>query len=261
MSVSYVVIAATTWLGATLAERSFAWPYALTIGVGLAAAYLAAGLREPARERSEHRSMRRTIGEALRIVRGRPGLAALLGFGAGLWTLLALIGLYAQAVLAERGLSTSAVGLVIGGSLLCTAVGSWFAHRLTARGAFPLWTVAVTAAIVGGGLGLGGGALALAVGTYLLAELAAGVYEPLLAARVNADVGAAQRATILSVEGFLFSITMIWAFPLVGWVAGRFGWLAAYAGAGGVVLALLGEWLLTLRGGANKDGVANGAGI
>lgn len=179
----------------------------------------------------------------------------MLGFGAGLWTLLALIGLYAQAVLAERGLSTSAVGQVIGGSLLCTAVGSWFAHRLTARGAFPLWTVAVTAAI-GGGLGLGGGALAIAVGTHLLAELAAGVYEPLLAARVNADIGAAQRATILSVEGFLFSITMIWAFSLVGWAAGRLGWLAAYAGAGGVVLALLGAWLLTVQGGARSHGRA-----
>lgn len=254
LSVSYVVIAATTWLGAELTGKSFAWPYALTVGVGLAAAYLAAGLHEPARERTEDRSMRRTIGAALRIVGGRPGLEVLLGFAAALWTLLTLIGLYAQAVLAERGLDTPRIGLVIGASLLCTAVGSWFAHRQTARGAFPLWTVAATAAIVGGGLGLGGGALALAVGAYLLAEFVAGIYEPLLAARVNADVGAAQRATILSVQGFLCSVTMIWAFPLVGWVAGRFGWLAAYAGAGGVVIVLLVTWLLTSTGGTSGAG-------
>ncbi len=248
LSASYLIIAATTWLGATLADRDFAWPYALTVAVGLAGAYLATGLREPERERTEHRSIGRTIVEALRIVRGRPRLAALLGFAAALWTLLALVGLYAQAVLAERGLSTSAVGLVIGGSLLCTAVGSWFAHHLTARGTFPAWTVGAAVAIVGGGLGLGGAALAVAVAAYLLAEFAAGLYEPLLSARVNGELAAAQRATILSLQGFLFSVTMIWAFPLVGWVAGRFGWLAAYAGAGGVVLLLLVAWLLVGRG-------------
>ncbi len=248
LSASYLIVAAATWSGAALADRDFAWPYALTIGIGLAAAYLAAGLREPARERAPHRSMRRTIAEALRIVRGRPGLAALLGFAAGFWTLLTLVGLYAQAVLAERGLRPSTIGLVIGASLLFTAIGSWFAHRIAARGGFPLWTIAATVAVVGGGLGLGSGALALAVATYLLAELAAGVYEPLLAERVNRDVGPAHRATILSVQGFLFSITMVWAFPLTGWVAGRFGWLAAYAGAGTAVAALLAAWLAVGRG-------------
>jgi hypothetical protein len=40
---------------------------------------------------------------------------------------------------------------------------------------------------------------------------------------VNWDVATAQPATILAVEGFLFSITMICAFPLAGSVAGRFG--------------------------------------
>ena len=243
LSVSYLVIAAATWLGAVLADLDFAWPYALMIGVGLAGAWLAAGLREPARERPAHRSLVRTVAEALRIVRGRPGLATLLLFTATLWTLLTLIGLYAQAVLAELGLSTSRIGLVIGATLVCTAIGSWFAHRLTARGGFPAWTVGATAAIVGGGLGLGSGALALGVAAYLVAEFAAGLYEPLLAARVNAELAAPQRATILSVQGFLFSITMVWAFPLTGWVAQRAGWLAAYAGAGGVVLALLVAWL------------------
>lgn len=243
LSVSYLVIAASTWLGATLAGRDFTWPYVLTAAIGLAGAYLASGLREPVRDRAAHRGLLRTIAEALRIIRGQPGLAALLGFAAGLWTLLTLIGLYAQAVLADQGLATSRIGLVIGSSLLCTATGSWFAHRLTARGGFPAWTIAVTAAIVAGGLGLGSGVLALGVAAYLLAELAAGLYEPLLSTRVNDGVAAAQRATILSVEGFLFSATMIWAFPLTGWVADHGGWLLAYAAAGSVVVLLLLGWL------------------
>ena len=248
LSASFLVVAVTTWLGAVLADIGFAWPYALMIGVGLGAAWLAAGLREPVRERATHRSIGRTIGEALRILGRRPALAGLLVFGAGLWTLLTLIGLYAQAVLAEQGLSTSRVGLVIGASLLCTAVGSWFAHRLTARGAFPIWAIGVAVVVVVGGLGLGSGVLALGIATYLIAELASGIYEPLQAARVNADVAAGQRATILSVEGFLFSLTMVWAFPLFGWIAQRSGWLVAYAGAGAVVAMLLVAWLAVGRG-------------
>lgn len=243
LSASYLVVAATTWLGAVLADVDFAWPYALMVGAGLAGAWLAAGLREPARERASHRNLVRTVGEALRIVRDRPGLAVLLAFSAGLWTLLALIGLYAQAVLAGLGLSTSAVGLVIGATLVCTAVGSWFAHRLGGVGGFRRWSVAASVAIIGAGFGLGSGALALAVGLYLVAEFVAGVYEPLLADRVNTGLGGGQRATILSVQGFLFSLTMIWAFPLTGWIAERGGWLAAYAGAGGVVALLLVAWL------------------
>jgi MFS family permease len=243
LSAAYVVVAATTWLGAVLADVDFAWPYALMVAGGLAGVWLAVGLREPARERAAHRSMRRTIAEALTIVRGRPWLAMLLVFTAILWTMLTLVGLYAQAVLSELGLSTSEVGLVIGAALLCTAAGMWFAHRITAWGTFRRWAVTAAIIIVGAGLGLGSGVLVLAVTTYLLAELMAGIFEPLLATRINDSVAAPQRATILSVEGFLFSITMVWAFPLAGLVADRAGWLAAFGGFGLIVLVALVLWL------------------
>ncbi len=203
-SASYVVMGATTWLGATLAERSYGWPYGLTVACGLAGAYLAAGLQEPERERAAHRGIGRTIVEALRIVHGRPSLAALLIFGSAFWTLVTLIEIYAQAVLDAQGLRQAAIGLLVGGSFFVVAAGTWVAHRVTARGSFAAWTVVLTAAVVGGALGLGSGVLALAVVTYLIAELATGLYEPILGDRINRDVTAAQRATILSVQGFLF---------------------------------------------------------
>ncbi len=247
LSVSYLVIAATTWLGGFLADRSFALPYLLTIVAGLVAAALAAGLREPERERPAHRSLVRTVREALGIVRGNRALASLLAFGAGLATLLTLVGLYAQAVLSEQGLPPSQIGLIIGSTLLCTALGSWFSGRIGARIGFVRAIVAATIATFGAALGLGSGVLVLTVGLYLLAELVTGVFEPLLSERLNRGLPPAQRATILSIEGFMFSITMIWAFPLFGAAAGRFGWLPAYAGAGLVVLLLLAAWLATER--------------
>lgn len=247
LSASYVVFAVTTWLGGVLAERNFAWPVALMVGAGLVAAWLAAGLREPPRERTAHRSVVGTIGEAVRIIRQRPGLAQVLGFGAALFTLATLVGLYAQAVLAERGLAPGAIGLVLGVTFGCTALGSWFAGRFGARGGFPGWTPPAVLAVVGSALGMGGGTLAGAVGLYLLAEFVTGVYEPLLASRVNAGLPSAQRATILSVQGFLFSLTMIWAFPLFGFAAERVGWLLPYAVASAAVVALLAAWWGVLR--------------
>ena len=99
------------------------------------------------------------------------------------------------------------------------------------------------------GLLLGGASIPLAVAGLIVAELFAGAFEPMIAQRVNTAITSAQRATVLSVEGFLYSMTMIWAFPLFGWTAERYGWLPAYGVAGGIVAALLGVFLV-LGGGA-----------
>ena len=243
-SLSYLVLGATTWLGATLAGISFTWPYALAIAVGLAMAVLAGGLREPERERATHRGVIRHIRESLAIVHGRPRLAALLIFGSVVWTLVALLEIYAQAVLSEEGMSTAAIGLLIGGSFAPVAVGMWLAHRITARGSFRAWITGLIAVVIAGALGMGTGILPLMIATFILAELATGLFEPLWADRTNRDITTAQRATILSVSGFLFSLNMIWAFPLVGWLAGRAGWFTAYAAAGGLTALALGVWLV-----------------
>jgi MFS family permease len=243
-AVAYVAIAATTALGATLADRDYALPFGLAVGSGLAAAWLAAGLQEPARPAEERRGMGGTIVEALRIVRGDGQLSALIVFAAALWTVSALVHLYAQAVLTERGLAPSQIGLVLSVTLFTTAIGAWLAGRLIHVRPFRFWTVAATGAIAGSGLLLGGAAIPVAIAGLIVAELFAGAFEPMIAQRVNTAITSAQRATVLSVEGFLYSVTMIWAFPLFGWTAERFGWLAAYGVAGGVVAALLGIFLL-----------------
>ncbi|HET7093609.1 MAG TPA: MFS transporter, partial [Thermomicrobiales bacterium] len=230
-SATYLVIAVTTWLGGWMADRGFAWPYLLTAGFGLAGFALALTLREPERARSRHRNPARIVAEAIGIVRAHPDLPLLLIYAAALWTLSALIGLYAQAVLSEMGLPPSGVGLVIGSTLFFTAVGAWFAGRLATRGAFQRWTLLVTLGAVAAALGLGSERLPLAVAAYVIGELLFGAYEPMLSGRINAGIGSTERATILSVQGFLFSATMIWAFPLFGAAATRFGWLPAYAGA------------------------------
>jgi MFS family permease len=241
-SVSYVAIAATTAIGASFAERDYALPFGLAAGAGLAAAFLAAGLKEPQRPAAA-RGMGGTIAEALRIIRGNRQLLALVVFSATLWTVSALVHLYAQAVLAERGLAPSQIGFVLGAILFTTAVGAWLSGRLANLGPFRFWTVAATGAIAGSGLLMGGAPIPVALLGLIVAELFAGAFEPMTAQRVNVAITSAQRATVLSVEGFLYSVTMIWAFPLFGWTAERYGWLPAYGIAGGLMVLLLGVFL------------------
>jgi MFS family permease len=246
-SASYLLVAVGAWAGGVLAGIDYAWPFAITIAIGLARVWLAAGLREPVRERPAHRRIGRNIVEALQIVRERQGLAPLLAFTALFWTLSTLIGLYVQAVLSESGVGTSDVGLVVAVSLVVTAGGGWIAHRLAGEHRFVRWTVVFTAAMVGCGIGLGSGHLVVAIAAVLVAGFAGGLFEPVLAARINEGLPAAQRATILSVESFLISATMIWAFPLAGWAAERWSWGTMYAGAGAVVVVALVIWITVGR--------------
>ena len=241
---AYTAIAATTAIGASLAERDYALPFGLTVGAGLAAAFLAAGLKEPQRPIANRRGMGGTITEALRIVRGDRQLLTLIVFAATLWTVSALVHLYAQAVLTERGLAPSQIGFVLGAILFTTALGAWLSGRLASLRSFRFWTVAATGVIAGSGLLLGGAPVFVALLGLVAAELFAGAFEPMIAQRVNTAITSAQRATVLSVEGFLYSVTMVWAFPLFGWTAERYGWLPAYGVAGGVVVALLGVFLV-----------------
>ncbi|MDF3016460.1 MAG: major facilitator superfamily 1, partial [Thermomicrobiales bacterium] len=243
-AVAYIAIAATTAIGASLAERDYALPFGLAVGAGLAAAFLAAGLKEPQGRVAQPRGMGGTIVEALRIVRGDRQLLTLIVFAATLWTVSALVHLYAQAVLAERGLAPSQIGFVLSATLFTTALGAWLSGRMANLRPFRFWTVAATGAIAGSGLLMGGAPLVVAVLGLIVAELFAGAFEPMIAQRVNTAITSAQRATVLSVEGFLYSLTMVWAFPLFGWTAERYGWLPAYGVAGGAIVALLGVFLV-----------------
>ncbi len=184
------------------------------------------------------------MAEALRIVRGDRQLLSLIVFAASLWTVSALVYLYSQAALSQRGLSPAQIGFALSATTFTTALGAWLSGRLSNLRPFRFWTVAATGAIAGSGLLLGGAPLPFALLGLIVAELFAGAFEPMIAQRVNTAISSAQRATILSVEGFLYSVTMIWAFPLFGWTAERYGWLPAYGVAGGVVVALLGVFLV-----------------
>jgi MFS family permease len=239
---TYIVGGATLWLGAALSDISYTWPFAIAIGLALAGTWLAAGLTEPpASARGEqHTSVLHHVREVRNVLRARPHVAAMLVYSGTFWAAGTVAYLYLQAAFSDRGLSNSAVGLVIGGALVLNAIGSIFAGHFERRGQFRYQLVALALLT---GIGLAATAsepLAIATTAYLLSNLFTGLLEPLLFAWFNRQVPSAQRATLLSVDSWLFSLTMIFAFPLGGWLAESYGWgtLLLVCGGAKIVLTL-----------------------
>ena len=242
LSVGYVVAGATTWIGAALSERSYAVPYTLSAIAGLCGVFLAFGLAEPPRS-GVHEGERGVVAH-LRQVRGvlreRPLVAMMLLTGATYWTIVTIADLYAQAFFSERGMSNGRIGLLFGTMYVAIAAGTAIGGQL-GRGF--AWQWPLLGGLTGGGfLLIGVAALPLAIGVYVALQLVTGVVETRLSAWYNDHVPSAQRATVLSVESWLFSCFMIVFFPLGGWLAGRAGWPALYAvcGVAGAATALAG---------------------
>lgn len=240
----YLVGAGAAWIGAAVSEIDYGITFGLAIAVGLGGAWLAAGLLEAPRTRQSaesnvrHESIRTHIVETRNTLRGSTILSLMLAFSAIYWVAATISHLYLQAAFADRGLSNSRIGLVIAATGLVNAAGATMAGRVAGRGPFALHMTLLVAVSGLGLIGTGVSGLWIAIAAYLIANLASGLVEPLISNWFNERLASSSRATILSVESWLFSLTMIFAFPVSGWFAERVGWSALYSVCGGVTLLL-----------------------
>lgn len=251
LGAAYVVSAGAAWLGAALSEIDFGLTFGLMIAGGLAGLWLAAGLAE-ARPRREEAvgigaSVRAHVREARAALANRPLVLLMMLLSALFWAANTIAHLYLPAAFVARGLSNQAVGLIYAVTLLLNAGGAALVGRVAGRGRFSL-QFALLAGIVGLGLaGTAAEALVIAIGAYLLAQLGTGVVEPLVINWFNRQIPPAQRATILSLDSWAFSLIMIGAFPAAGLLADRLGWGVLFIGCGGVTLLLGAVVLVGLR--------------
>lgn len=240
LGATYIVAGATLWIGAALSDISYAWPYGLAIGGGLAGVWLAAGLAEPPRRSTgEARpSATQHVRDVVVALRQRPRVAAMLGFSGGFWAAGTIAYLYLQAAFSDRGLSNSSIGLVLAGALLASAAGAAVAGRAERVGSFRGQLV-VFGLLAGVGVaGLAAGSIWVATAAYLASNLVYGVLEPLMYAWFNRQLPSEQRATLLSADSWIFSLMMIVAFPLGGWLAEREGWATLFLVCAGVKVGL-----------------------
>ena len=240
LSVGYLVSGVSTWIGAMLSERSYAIPLACSAFFAICGILLAFGLDEPARERhhSGRKGIRAHVDDVRALLRTRPAVALMLAVGAVFWGSLTVAELYVQAVFSDRGLSNGQIGLLVGSMFIAIAAGTTVGGQL--RGSFA-WQWPVLAITTGAGVVLiGVESVVLAIAAFVLAQFASGVVETRMSAWYNAQLPSAQRATVLSIESWLFSCLMIVFFPLGGWLAQRSGWSVLYliCGLTGVLTSL-----------------------
>jgi MFS family permease len=244
LGASYLVAAAAAWIGAALSDITYTLPFALSIAVALAGTWLAAGLAEPPREGDGNErppTVRQHMQRARVTLRAQPAVAAMLVFSGGFWASVSIAGLYLPAAFADRGLSNTFIGGVIAAMLVMDAIGAMLAGHAGRRGRFRTQLVVFGAV---SGVLLAGTAISVlwvALVAFLLSRLISTLIEPLLFAWFNRMLPSEQRATLLSIESWMFSLTMIIAFPLAGRMAETlgWGWLFVVCGAAGVIFSLL----------------------
>lgn len=247
LSAGYVIAGGAMWIGAWLSDISYVIPYSMSIAVSLIAIVLAIGLKEPVRERlhSEHQGFLSHLRDVHTLLRQRPAVALMLVFGAIYWVALTIADLYVQALFSDRGLTNAQIGAFLGVMFLAVAAGTAAGGQLTGRLA---WQWPVLAGLTGVGvivLGVGQ-AMLLLIGAYVVAQFVSGLVETRMSAWYNGHLASGQRATVLSIESWLFSCLMIGLFPLAGWFAERAGWTEMYVTCG-VVLILTGTAAVVLR--------------
>lgn len=161
-------------------------------------------------------SMSDQIRESVRVIRDRPRIAFVIIFSELIFTFLTCLFFYLQNFWKQNGHSEFYIGTVFALSAATAGITSLTAVRLEARIgergvllSMPvllvlcLWGIALTPwqALFYILIGMIEGLLVVAVSLYM-----------------NAMIPSRQRATILSFQSMVFSLFMIIAFPLVGWI-------------------------------------------
>lgn len=235
--------------GALTGVLGFTAFYLVDLGISLLRTLAAMGLREPAvtpeqaaRQAAPLRtlladlpaSLRTHVTETVEFLRRSPRVVRYILAGAFIDLPAFLTLMYLQQRLTDIGLPTALLGVVL---MVCEVgypLGCWIGGRLQPRRLG--WLYAICTA--------GCGLCTLAMGAAPLAGAVAGgagfamfgtIWSLHARKRLNDWFPSDRRATLISVDSMAYSLLMIPASPLTGWI----GDLAGSAGAGLVVLGLL----------------------
>lgn len=213
--------------GGFLVSLGWIWPFALSALPLLMAVLPVSLLPSPRHAASDERPpLLAVMREGVASVRQNHSLGLVVGFGALLALLVTTNHLYAQSTLSLKGAPVVLVTVLIGVMNALGALGSLLAGRARRHA----------------GIVLAGGGLAMAVGlavfgfapllaavlAFSLVSLADGIVSPVYDAAMNDLAPPAVRATVLSFENALFSLSMIVFFPVAGWAMGQTGTAIPY---------------------------------
>ncbi len=185
--------------------------------INVAAVAVAASFIEPSVERHTEPTALKQLGQGLRIVRRREGVAPLIGFQVFLGVALYLMTAFRSPYLATLGILPGDIGAWVAGFLLLAALVSAFTGAISDRlGEFgSLAVICALAAVPFFGIWLAGPiawAVLLQAPIYVVWSLE----PPLISAYLNRRLEPGQRATVLSMGSFAYTLGLVIAEPLAG---------------------------------------------
>ena len=241
----------TRTLGTVLAgffiHGALAWTYLIAIGLSFLSIILIYLMKEPMakREKNESLTFKTIVLQVRKEWHEKPVLFYWMMTYQLVGTLMCMFYFYYQQKISDlAGWQVSLVMLIGSGlNLIAVYVASQIGKKWNSNRVFPT-LVALT------GLAL----LLVFFGTpfafllvYLLTDILYAVYQPIYFNDLQGYLPSSVRATMLSINSMLFSLSMIVIFPLTGWLIDRWGLVAVFLVLGLILLLIYPILIISLK--------------
>ena len=226
---------------------ALAWTYLIAIGFSFISIILIYFMKEPMakREKNESLSFKTIVLQVRKEWQEKPVLFYWMLTYQLVGTLMCMFYFYYQQKISDlAGWQVSLVMLIGSGlNLLAVYVASQIGKKWNSNRVFPTLVALTGLALL---LVFSGTPFAFLL-VYLLTDTLYAVYQPIYFNDLQGYLPSSVRATMLSINSMLFSLSMIVIFPLTGWLIDRWGLVAVFLVLGLILLLIYPILIISLK--------------
>ena len=215
---------------------ALAWTYLIAIGLSFLSIILIYFMKEPVakREKNEYLTFKMIVQQVRKEWQEKPVLFYWMMTYQLIGTLMCMFYFYYQQKISDlAGWQVSLVMLIGSGlNLIAVYVASQIGKKWNSNRVFPTLVALTGLALL---LVFSGTPFAFLL-VYLLTDILYAVYQPIYFNDLQGYLPSSVRATMLSINSMLFSLSMFVIFPLTGWLIDRWGLVAVFLVLGFILL-------------------------
>ena len=226
---------------------ALAWTYLIAIGLSFLSIILIYFMKEPMakREKNEVLTFKMIVQQVRKEWQEKPVLFYWMLTYQLIGTLMCMFYFYYQQKISDlSGWQVSLVMLIGSGlNLIAVYVASQIGKKWNSNRVFPTLVALTGLALL---LVFSGTPFAFLL-VYLLTNTLYAVYQPIYFNDLQGYLPSSVRATMLSINSMLFSLSMIVIFPLIGWLIDRWGLVAVFLVLGLILLLIYPILIISLK--------------
>ena len=226
---------------------ALAWTYLIAIGLSFLSIILIYFMKEPVakREKNEYLTFKMIVQQVRKEWQEKPVLFYWMMTYQLIGTLMCMFYFYYQQKISDlAGWQVSLVMLIGSGlNLIAVYVASQIGKKWNSNRVFPTLVALTGLALL---LVFSGTPFAFLL-VYLLTNTLYAVYQPIYFNDLQGYLPSSVRATMLSINSMLFSLSMIVIFPLIGWLIDRWGLVAVFLVLGLILLLIYPILIISLK--------------